>query len=55
MYTFRLMGRPFVAIADPHLISEVLRERPGTYRRRDVIQTVAQVVDIDFADSVACP
>nr|WP_243672021.1 cytochrome P450 [Paraburkholderia kirstenboschensis] len=47
MYTFRLMGRPFVAIADPHLISEVLRERPGTYRRWDVIQTVAQEMSVD--------
>lgn len=47
VYTFRLIGRPFVAIADPILISQVLRDRPGAYRRWNVIETVAREVGIN--------
>lgn len=47
VYTFRLVGRPFVAIADPILISQVLRDRPGAYRRWNVIETVARELGIN--------
>ncbi|OLL32695.1 cytochrome P450 [Burkholderia sp. SRS-W-2-2016] len=47
VYTYNLMGRPFVGIADPVLIGRILRERPGTYRRWDVIETVAQELGIN--------
>jgi cytochrome P450/nitrite reductase/ring-hydroxylating ferredoxin subunit len=47
VYTYNLMGRPFVGIADPVLIGQILRERPGTYRRWDVIETVAQEMGVN--------
>ncbi|MEX3814543.1 cytochrome P450 [Paraburkholderia sp. BR13439] len=47
MYTYTLMGRRFVAIADPVLVNQVLHDRPGTYRRWDVIQRVAHEMGVD--------
>ncbi|MGF6653082.1 cytochrome P450 [Paraburkholderia youngii] len=47
MYTYTLMGRRFVAIADPVLVNQVLHDRPGTYRRWDVIQRVAHEIGVD--------
>ena len=47
VYTFRLIGRPFVAIADPILIHQVLRDRPGAYRRWNTIETVARELGIN--------
>ncbi|WP_241023601.1 cytochrome P450 [Burkholderia sp. Ac-20365] len=47
IYTFRVVGRTFVAIADPVLINQVLRDRPGTYRRWDVIETVFDELGIN--------
>jgi cytochrome P450/nitrite reductase/ring-hydroxylating ferredoxin subunit len=47
VYTFPMMGRPFIVIADPILISQILRDRPGTYRRWDVIETVAQEMGVN--------
>lgn len=42
VYTFTAMGRRFVGIADPLLISQILRERPTQYRRWDAIETVTR-------------
>ncbi|MGF6935971.1 cytochrome P450/nitrite reductase/ring-hydroxylating ferredoxin subunit [Paraburkholderia sp. UCT70] len=42
IYTYRLMHRPFVAIADPNLINQILRDRPRTYRRWDAIENVSR-------------
>jgi cytochrome P450/nitrite reductase/ring-hydroxylating ferredoxin subunit len=42
VYLYRLMSRPFVAIADVNLINQILRERPGTYRRWDAIETITK-------------
>jgi cytochrome P450/nitrite reductase/ring-hydroxylating ferredoxin subunit len=47
VYTFRLIGRPFVAIADPILITQVLRDRPGAFRRWNAIETVARELGIN--------
>ncbi len=40
MFTFRLGTRPVVAIAEPELIQEILRQRPQRYRRIDTIESV---------------
>ena len=40
MFTFRLGTRPVVAIAEPELIQEILRQRPKRYRRLDKVEAV---------------
>lgn len=40
MFTFRLGTRPVVAVADPELIQEILKQRPGRYRRLEKMETV---------------
>jgi len=47
VYAFSLMGRPFVGVADPILIGQILRDRPGAWRRWDVIETVAQELGLN--------
>lgn len=42
LYTFKVMGRPFVAISDPALIAQILRDRPGQFRRWDAIEAVTE-------------
>lgn len=40
LFTFRLGTRPVVAVADPELIQEILKQRPKRYRRLDKVETV---------------
>ena len=47
VYAFNMMGRPFVGIADPTLIGDILRDRPRAYRRWDAIETVAQEMGLN--------
>jgi cytochrome P450 len=47
VYTYKLMNRPFVAIADVNLINHILRDRPGTYRRWDAIEVITKEVGMN--------
>jgi len=42
LYTFRLGRKPVVVLAAPDLIQAVLRQRPETFRRMDVIARVLE-------------
>ena len=44
LYTFRLGRKPVVVLAAPDLIQAVLRQRPETFRRMDVIAQVLEDV-----------
>ena len=47
LYTFRLGRKPVVVLAAPDLIQAVLRQRPETFRRMDVIARVLEDVGGD--------
>ncbi|WP_325101091.1 cytochrome P450 [Paraburkholderia kururiensis] len=47
IYKYRVMNRPAIAIAEPALISQVLRDRPETYRRWDGLETVVKEIGLD--------
>jgi cytochrome P450/nitrite reductase/ring-hydroxylating ferredoxin subunit len=47
IYTFRLMQRPFVVVAEPDLIQQMLRERPETYRRISAIESIPREMGIN--------
>ncbi|HEU0204095.1 MAG TPA: cytochrome P450, partial [Burkholderiaceae bacterium] len=40
LYSFKLMSRPVVAVAEPQLLTQILRERPERYRRLKVLEAV---------------
>jgi cytochrome P450/nitrite reductase/ring-hydroxylating ferredoxin subunit len=42
IYTYKLMHRPFVVIADPELANQILRDRPKTYRRWSAIESISE-------------
>ena len=42
IYAYKLMHRPFVVIADPELINQILRDRPKTYRRWSAIERISK-------------
>jgi cytochrome P450 len=46
LYTFRIARKPVVAIAEPNLINQVLRQRPDTYRRLSVIASVLEEIGV---------
>jgi cytochrome P450 len=47
MYKFHIAHKPVVAISDTALINEVLRKRPGAYRRFASIEPVLKEMGID--------
>jgi cytochrome P450/nitrite reductase/ring-hydroxylating ferredoxin subunit len=47
IYTYKLMHRPFVVVADPELVSQILRDRPKTYRRWNAIETISKEVGMN--------
>ena len=46
MYTFKIANKAVVAISDPMLIQNILRDRPQTYRRVSSIERVARELGI---------
>ncbi|SDR39807.1 Cytochrome P450 [Paraburkholderia fungorum] len=47
IYTYKLMHRPFVVIADPELVNQILRDRPKTYRRWNAIENISKEVGMN--------
>ena len=47
IYVYKLMNRPFVVIADANLINQILRDRPGTYRRWDAIEIITKELGLN--------
>jgi cytochrome P450/nitrite reductase/ring-hydroxylating ferredoxin subunit len=47
VYMYKLMNRPFVVIADVNLINQILRDRPGTYRRWDAIEVITKELGLN--------
>jgi cytochrome P450 len=47
IYRFRITHRDVVVISDTELISEVLRDRPGRFRRRKLVQEAMLELGID--------
>lgn len=42
IYMYKLMHRPFVVIADPEQVNQILRDRPKTYRRWNAIENISK-------------
>ena len=47
VYTYKLMIRPVVVIADVNLINQILRDRPKIFRRWNAIETVTKELGIN--------
>lgn len=47
LYTFKIAQRSVVAIANPELVNQVLRDRPQTYRRINAMETVLKEIGIN--------
>ncbi len=45
-FTFKLGSRPVLAIAEPELVQEILKQRPQRYRRLDTIESVFREMGI---------
>ncbi|GAB3653728.1 cytochrome P450 [Ramlibacter alkalitolerans] len=41
-YRVRVWGREFVVVADPQVVTEALRDRPGTFQRTDRMTSIAE-------------
>jgi cytochrome P450/nitrite reductase/ring-hydroxylating ferredoxin subunit len=47
LYTFKLMRRPFLVVAEPDLLQHMLRDRPETFRRISAIESVPKEMGIN--------
>jgi cytochrome P450/nitrite reductase/ring-hydroxylating ferredoxin subunit len=47
LFRYRMGPQTFVAVADPELIDQVLRQRPETYRRLSTVEPVFKEMGID--------
>ena len=46
LFTFKLGTRPVLAVAEPELIQEILKQRPQRYRRIDTIESVFREIGV---------